>query len=98
MLRRVALIRSDFSEERIASIIAMTGIGELGTTLAVTSNRSTLGRNIVTTNVASSPILVTLMMEELLSSEIRFLREPHGVTFQKTAFFIVTAMKTSNLT
>jgi hypothetical protein len=26
-----------------------------------------------------------------------FLQEPHGVTCQKTAFFIVTAVKTSNL-
>jgi hypothetical protein len=28
----------------------------------------------------------------------RFLQEAHGVTSQKTAFFIVTAVKTSNLT
>jgi hypothetical protein len=28
----------------------------------------------------------------------RFLQEPHGVTIQKTPFFIVTAVKTSNLT
>jgi hypothetical protein len=28
----------------------------------------------------------------------RFLQEPHGVTSQKTPFFIVTAVKTSNLT
>jgi hypothetical protein len=27
-----------------------------------------------------------------------FLQEPHGVTTQKTPFFIVTAAKTSNLT
>jgi hypothetical protein len=27
----------------------------------------------------------------------RFLQQPHGVTSQKTAFFIVTAMKTSQL-
>jgi hypothetical protein len=31
-------------------------------------------------------------------SETRFLQEPHGVTTQKTPFFIVTAVKTSNLT
>jgi hypothetical protein len=42
MLRRVALVRTDVSEERSASIIKVTGIGELGTTLAVTSNRCTL--------------------------------------------------------
>jgi hypothetical protein len=28
----------------------------------------------------------------------KFLQEPHGVTTQKTPFFIVTAVKTSNLT
>jgi hypothetical protein len=45
MLRRVALVRTGVSEKRIASIITVTRIGELGTTLAVTSNRSTLRRN-----------------------------------------------------
>jgi hypothetical protein len=38
MLRRVALVRSDVSEELNASFITVTRIGELGT-LAVTSNR-----------------------------------------------------------
>jgi hypothetical protein len=47
--------------------------------------------------VPSSPILVTLVKETLSSSPKRqFLQEPHGVTFQKTPFFIVTAVKTSN--
>jgi hypothetical protein len=41
MLRRVALVRTDVSEERSACIIRVTRIGELGTTLAVTSNRRT---------------------------------------------------------
>jgi hypothetical protein len=54
MLRRVALVRTDVSEEHIASIIRVTRIGELGTTLAVTRARST-------------PILVTLMMEAIRS-------------------------------
>jgi hypothetical protein len=44
MLRRVALIKTDVSEELSASIIRVTRIGELGT-LAVTSNRRTLRRN-----------------------------------------------------
>jgi hypothetical protein len=44
MLRRVALVRTDFSEERSAFIIRMTRIGEIATTLAVTSNRRTLRR------------------------------------------------------
>jgi hypothetical protein len=42
MLRRVALVKTDISEKRIASIIRVTRIGELGATLAVTSSRRTL--------------------------------------------------------
>jgi hypothetical protein len=60
----VALVRTDVSEEPSASFIRVTRIGELGTTLAVTSNR----------------------------------REAHDVTSQKMTLFIVTAVKTSNLT
>jgi hypothetical protein len=45
MLRRVALVRTDVSEELSASFIRVTRIGELRTTLAVTSNRRMLRRN-----------------------------------------------------
>jgi hypothetical protein len=45
MLRRMALVRTDISEEHIASIIKVTRIGELRSTFAVTSNRRTLRRN-----------------------------------------------------
>jgi hypothetical protein len=38
MLRRVALVRSDVSEELSATFIRVTRIGELGTKLAVTNN------------------------------------------------------------
>jgi hypothetical protein len=41
MLLRVALVRTDVSEEHSASFIRVIGIGEVGTTLAVTSNRNT---------------------------------------------------------
>jgi hypothetical protein len=41
MLRRVALVRTDVSEELSASFIRVSRI-ELGATLAVTSNRPTL--------------------------------------------------------
>jgi hypothetical protein len=44
MLRRVALVRSDVSEERIVTIIKVRRIGELGTMLAITSKRNSLGR------------------------------------------------------
>jgi hypothetical protein len=40
MLRCVALARTDVSEKHIASIIRVTGIGELETPLAVTINRN----------------------------------------------------------
>jgi hypothetical protein len=59
MLFRVALVRTDVSEEPGASFIRVTRIGELGTKQAATSNRRTLRRN----------ILVTLMKEAPGSSE-----------------------------
>jgi hypothetical protein len=66
MFHRVPLGRTNVSEELSASIIRVTRSRELGT-LAVTSNR--VRRLLVTANVPSSPILVTLMMEALSSSE-----------------------------
>jgi hypothetical protein len=64
MLTRVHLAKTDVSEERIASIIRVTTIGELGTTLAVTSSVFRL-------LVSAFPPrrLVTLMKETILSSE-----------------------------
>jgi hypothetical protein len=54
----------------IASIIRVKIIGELGTMLAVTSNRSMVLNLLVTANVVlSSPIPVTPIMEALSSSE-----------------------------
>jgi hypothetical protein len=38
------------------------------------------------------------MKEAPVPPKRRFLQEPHGITTQKTPFFIVTAVKTSNLT
>jgi hypothetical protein len=99
MLRPVALV-IDVSEELSASFIRVTGIGELGTTLAVTSNRRTLRRNtkqflrsvrrlLVTGSVVpSSPILVTLFQG---GAKFRVLQEPHGVTSQKTSLFNLVA-------
>jgi hypothetical protein len=39
MLCRVALVRTDVSEELSPSFISVTRIGEVGTKLALTSNR-----------------------------------------------------------
>jgi hypothetical protein len=52
-LRRVALVRTDVSEELSASFIRVTRIGELGTTLAVSSNRRTLRRNSISSQGAT---------------------------------------------
>jgi hypothetical protein len=60
MLHHVALVRTDVSEECIASIIRVTKIGEVGTI-----------------TVSSTPILVTLTMEVIHSSETSVLT---GVT------------------
>jgi hypothetical protein len=76
MLRRVALVRIDVSEEPSTSFIRVTRICELGTTLAATSNRCTLvflrsvRRLLIAASVVpSSQILVTLMKDALGSSE-----------------------------
>jgi hypothetical protein len=58
MLSRVALVRTDVSEELSASIFRVSRICELG----------------ITTNIVpSSPKLVTLVMEALSSSEMSLL-------------------------
>jgi hypothetical protein len=63
MLSRVALVRIYLSEEISGSFIRVTRIGELGTTLDITSNRRTLCRLLVTASVVPiSLVLVTLMM------------------------------------
>jgi hypothetical protein len=70
MLRRVALVRTDVSEELSASFIRVTRIGGLGTTLFLRSVR----RFLVTASIiTSSPTLATLMKEVLSSSEISVL-------------------------
>jgi hypothetical protein len=61
------LVRTDISEQHIASIIRVTKIGELGTTLEVTSNQ--VSANIV----PSSLMVVNLMMEKISSSEMSVL-------------------------
>jgi hypothetical protein len=66
MLRRVALARTDVSEEYSASFIRVTRIGELGTTLAVTSNRRKL-RRVTQRNNPGDAILRSHSRENLKS-------------------------------
>jgi hypothetical protein len=68
MLHRVALVRTDVSEEPSASFIKVARICELETTLAATSSVRQL--LVAASVVPSSPILVTLMKEALGSSEM----------------------------
>jgi hypothetical protein len=77
MLRSVALVRADVSEECSTTIIKATRNGELGTTLAVTINRSTLHASIasyvptllpnVGCNIPEDGILHSLRRENLKS-------------------------------
>jgi hypothetical protein len=62
--------KNHVSEELSASFITVARIGELGTTLTVTNNRSIFCRLLFTASVVpSSTILVTVMKEALTSSE-----------------------------
>jgi hypothetical protein len=83
MLHRVALVSTDVSEELSASFIGV---------VFLRSVRRLLARDSV---VPSSPILVTLLKEALSSSETWVLQEPHGVTSQKTPFFIASLVLSS---
>jgi hypothetical protein len=77
MLRRVTLVRTDVSEEFIASIIRTTRIEVLGTTLAITSNRNTLRSMFQLLLIANfapiSPILLAMIMEAIRSYEMSVL-------------------------
>jgi hypothetical protein len=64
ILRRVALVRTDVTEELNASVIRVTIIGEIGTVL-----RSVHRLLVIANVVPSSPILVTLMIEALRSTD-----------------------------
>jgi hypothetical protein len=65
MLRRVALVRTDDSQERISSIFRVIGIGELRTPFSFGS----VLRLLVTSNVLSPLTFVTLTMEAMCFSE-----------------------------
>jgi hypothetical protein len=86
ILRRVALVRTDVSEELSTFIVRVARIGELGTTLTVTSNRSTLVR---LTLLLAHRFLLHWRWRRYVPPKPRFLQEPNGLTSQKTPFFSV---------
>jgi hypothetical protein len=82
----MALVRTKVSGEHDVCIIRVKRIRGLGTTIAVT--------NMFTGSVFPSPlILFTLLMEAIRPPETLILTKPYGITSQKTAFFVVTAVK-----
>jgi hypothetical protein len=95
MLRRVALVRTDVSEGCVASIIRVTRIGELGTTLAVTTYRSC---QLLLTLFLPCWFLSRWCWRRYIPPKRRFLQEPHGITSKKAEFFMVTAVKIWNFT
>jgi hypothetical protein len=83
ILRHVALLRTDGSEELSASFIRVTRIGELGTTLAVT-----VGCYLQLAFFLVHRFLSPWWRRRWVPPKRRFLQEPHGVISQQTSFFI----------
>jgi hypothetical protein len=79
MLCRVALVRTDVSEERVASVNKVARIGELGTSSG-TSNRSLQRTNVV----PSLPILSPRWWMWHFPPKSRFSQEPRNLTSHKT--------------
>jgi hypothetical protein len=70
----VALVKTDISEECIASIISVKRIGKLGTLAVSATEACCMLQLLVTANVApGSTIFVTLMMEVMCSSKMSVL-------------------------
>jgi hypothetical protein len=76
MLPYAAFVRTDVPEERSASIIEVTRIGELRSAIVFLC---CVLRLPVTDNVVRSSPIVTLVMEGIRPRKRWFLQEPHSV-------------------
>jgi hypothetical protein len=95
MLRRVALVIINVSEECIASIIRVTRIDELGT-LAISSKRSTLRRNttrcyIIRATPATGDCHATATNETSLVTGVARIMQPQVVFLGSVLRFLLTA-------
>jgi hypothetical protein len=88
MLSCVAVVRTDVSEELSASFIRVARIGELGTTLAVTSNRRTLRRKLQ---------IIIMVMEMLGSSEMLVLTRSTRCNIPENGILHSHRRETSNI-
>jgi hypothetical protein len=91
MLRRVDLVGTDVSEELSASFIRLTRIGVLGKKLAVNVVlfAASVGCKLELALFLVHRFLSPWWRRRHVSPKRRYLQEPHGVTSQKTPFFIV---------
>jgi hypothetical protein len=85
MWRRVALVRTDVSEEHIASIIRMQSIRELGTTLAV--NAIVAKKYRMLSLFLARWLFPTWWWRWYVPLKRRFIQEPHGITSQQILQF-----------
>jgi hypothetical protein len=86
MLHRVALVRTDVSEELSSSFIRVARIGELGKTLALTSNRRTL--RATRCNIPEDAILHNHRHENL-KSYIKQIVSLHELVFVSYCLYLV---------
>jgi hypothetical protein len=77
ILRRVDLIKADFSEKHRASFIRVTRIDELGTTEALSSSGTSVLTRATMLNISEDTILYSHRRENLKSYEATVVQRRH---------------------